>query len=101
MLASAPQRARSDRFPAALNEASSVPSLLCRILVEPDEVTEGRGKLGVFGGTERINPQRVLEASDDSGDAERGEAGFQEHKTIGQRRRCLLLRCADLPRWRQ
>src|SRR3989449_7762550 len=34
---------------------------LFRSLIEPDEVGEGHGELGLFGGSERIDAQRVLQ----------------------------------------
>src|SRR6267143_574335 len=88
---SAPQRARSDRRPAALERLQSEPRLLCGILVESDEVGQGNGEVGLFGGSKRIDSQRVLEARDDDCKAQRVETRLRKRKTIGQRRQFLVL----------
>src|SRR5438876_1194452 len=88
--ASTPQSTRSSRWPAKLNPFQSV-SRSCSIFVEPDEVAQGDGKLGLVGATEGIHPERVLETCDDDREAERVEPGVEEHEIIGQRRQRLLV----------
>src|SRR3989454_3245490 len=95
-LASAPQSVRSDRCPAALSELHSEPPSACGIFIEPDEVAQGHGELGILAGAELIDAQRVLETSDDDGQAERVETRVQEHEIIGQRRQGLSLLSGDL-----
>ena len=63
----------------AFSESQSEPPLLCGIFVEFDEIAQGHGKIDVFGGTEWIKSQRILETSDDNCEAQRVETRLQKH----------------------
>src|SRR5947209_6492967 len=52
--------------------------LLCGIFVDPDEVAEGHRKEHVVGFGEWVDPQCILEASDENCEAERIKAGIGE-----------------------
>ena len=72
-LASAPQRKRSGRCSAALNESQSVPQLFCGIFVGFNELSQGHRKVDSLGG-KRIKSQLILETSDNNCKAKRVEA---------------------------
>ena len=54
------------------------------------------GKSDVFGGTEWIKSQRILETSDDNCEAQRVEPRLQKHQIIGERCQFLALLAGDL-----
>src|SRR5258708_39135008 len=59
---SAPKRVRSPGSLCPLSACQSVSDLLSNIFIETDEITEGNGEHGVFGGGKGIDSQQILKA---------------------------------------
>src|SRR6202041_1975106 len=64
-------------------------------VIEPDEVAERDRKIDILGLGEGVVAEFVLQRGDDDGEAERVEAGFEQHELLGQRRQHLALRGRD------
>jgi hypothetical protein len=73
------------------NEGASTPAMF----VDFHEIAERYRKKRVLGGRERIDAQRIFEARDQNGKAERVEAAIGEHEIFFER--CENL--AVLPRY--
>ena len=70
-VASAPERKRSERFPAALIPSQSEQPSLCGIFVKLDELAQGYREAGNFGGSKWVYSQRIFEPGDDDCHAQR------------------------------
>src|SRR5208282_4424699 len=80
------ERAVRERFFSAEQGASP-----CAVLVDTHEVFEGDRKLDFLVGGEWVKAEFVFEPRHDYGEAERIEAGVEQHQVVRQRRQMLLL----------
>jgi hypothetical protein len=65
------------------------------MFVDFHEVAERHRKKSVLGGHKRVHAQRIFEARDEDGKAQRVEAAIREHEILFERRENL----AVLPRY--
>ena len=84
------ERAALERFFSAEQGASP-----CAVLVDTHEVFEGYRKLDFLVGGERVKPEFVFQTRHDYGEAERVEAGVEQHQVVRQRRQMLILLFGD------
>ena len=66
------------------------------MLVDFHEIAERHRKNGVLGGRERIDAQRVFEARDQNGKAERVETAIRQHQIFFERRQNLAVLARNL-----
>jgi len=84
------ERAVRERFFSAEQGASP-----CAVLVDTHEVFEGDGELDFLVGGEGVKAEFVFQTRNDYGEAERVEAGVEQHEIVRQRRQMLILLFGD------
>ena len=85
LASAAEQKARRRSFEPAQRVAKRRQGQLCGIFVDPRRNRRAvTGKYDVVGRRERIDPERVLEPRDQDREAQRVEAGIQQHQVVGQ-----------------
>src|SRR2546425_9785595 len=90
-LADAPHRKRSGPS-GALPSLSRIDAMrFGGVFIEPDEVTQRHRVRDVVGFGERIESQRLFEASHEDRDRERVEPRIEQDQVIGQRRQTLMV----------
>ena len=74
------------------SDGASTPAMF----VDFHEVAERHRKKRVLGGRERVDAQRIFEARDENGKAERVETAIREHQILFERRKNLAVLPRDL-----